>query len=113
MTKERLYIELEKIKASVSENFVGAPYMLWYENDPDRNYTCILGQLAINVLGSNCRCEEARAIGGIDFEVNQIIHKMVDMNNDGVPWHTIVDSIVPKLEPAEPGVAEVMEPAAA
>lgn len=117
MTKERFEHELLKLKTQFPADHVGVRGML----RDDNGNCCIMGQVLTNIGAVNRfgRLDYSSPMwGGYIAELDGMLIQAVYMNNMGVPWHQIVDALVPQstidVKQIEAPAAEaVAEPALA
>ena len=112
MTKERLEHELLKLKTQFPADHVGAHRILM---DQDGR-TCIWGQIILNTFPGtgyfNIGNDIRRSAFLFDQSVRQTVCAMIEMNNVGMPWHQIIDKLVPPtaIEVADVEAATLSEP---
>lgn len=101
MTRERFELELLKIKQAFPADYKGACGVLY---DKTTGQRCIIGELAFR---SGAMDEVGQWDTDVDFPLlwalahrldplYPLARQLAKMNDQGIPWHQIIDSMVPK-----------------
>lgn len=105
VSRERFELELEKIKSEVAPDYVGPPGASG--NDSNGSFTKCLMLTACGRMGLGAHYVSAATslyYSGVDID------SVYRDNDAGVPWHQIIDRLVPQPAPVvapEPELEEV------
>jgi hypothetical protein len=91
VTRERIELELMRIKQDVSPEHRGIRGVTY---EPSSGETCIQGELLKRLNGTN------RYAWGDEWrswseEIREFVQVMIKQNDGGVPWHEIINLVIP------------------